>query len=1058
MRPSILACLGLVVCAAALACTHDDACDDGHPLFGGRCLDLGAAVTTRWGFAPEALQVADLDGDGSSDLIAASPTSGAVSIVWGGKDMSSGTATTWSVATAIDGLDIVDLDGDGRLDLVTAVPDADAIAVLRNRGGRELAPAELHPTAQPAPTGVRAVDLDGQAPPELVTLHRDAAVVVVQREFEIVGGARVGPGPVALADGDFDGDGRRDLAVALAEAASVQILLGDGTGDLKLGPRHAVGVAPFAVVAADFDRDGALDLATADALADAVSILYGDGTGRLRARSVWPTDPDPRALAVADDDTGGHVLYVLSNQTSTLQRLDPRRGVDRVGATRERVHALAAGDLDGDGRGELVYASGSARQLGRLDPDAQGFTLAPKWQTGRARWAFPLDLDDDGHDEIAVVPADAEDVVLDPMRTATVQLWRSDASEFTELDLSPLTQVSQVLVGELDGAPGRELVAWSSSQVIVLSAGEDGAWVPGEPIDMPYLSDVNLVDRDGDGRQEFLFELYGSKGYGGFLLHAEVAEDGSLRELATHEFDGYIGTVAAIDHDGDDDQAVLLTARLQLKFIDDDHEPRTIALDGVGNVSDFVLDDLDDDGRVDALLCSGAGLLQVGDIFGEPPSEPQRLDLVGCNQIDLHDFDGDGRRDILAELPDSSGDATRVTLTPWLRAENGGWTRLASQSVPGGVTRARLVRLDDDSWLDLLVDADGQPAQIYDMSFGTAIRADPIFAGNLGFRFVDLDGDGVLDLLGLGRAVAVARGDGDGGFSPLQQRDLAAVLPGAQQIWSAIVDDLDHDGDAELLAIAQRSEGWRSDLHAVELSDAAAPTFAPLLAMPSVFTQLTRADFDGDRNLDLLVFAGAPAPQYALLRGDAQGGFAGPEWAEIDLETAAPSIRSVDLDADGRLDLLEQRNTGFVWHAGLGDGRFAEPRLWSQLQYVQRVVGFGDIDRDGRRDLAAIVRAGLIAAHGQPDGHARPPVVLFPDATSGLVTDLDGDGQLELFAGTGDALHIGRRDLDGRLFFVRHELEVPGLGSLSAADFDGDGLRDLALFSSAGVTLARQRP
>ncbi|MCY1062216.1 VCBS repeat-containing protein [Nannocystis sp. SCPEA4] len=1056
MRPSILACLGLVVCAAALACTDDDACDDGHPLFGGRCLDLGGAVTTRWGFAPEALQVADLDDDGSPDLIAASPTSGAVSVVWGGKDMSSGTATTWSVAAAIDGLDVVDLDGDGRLDLVTAVPDADAVALLRNRGGRELAAAELHATGLPAPTGVCAVDLDGQAPPELVTLHRDERSLAVLRDLQPLTAIEIGPGPVALADGDFDGDGRRDLAVALSEAASVQLLLGDGTGDLKLGPRHAVGVAPFAVVAADFDRDGALDLATADALADAVSILYGDGAGRLRARSVWPTDPDPRALAVADDDTGGHVLYILSNQTSTLQRLDPRRGVDRVGATRERVHALAAGDLDGDGRGELVYASGSARQLGRLDPDAQGFTLAPKWQTGRARRAFPLDLDDDGHDEIAVIPADAEDAVLDIMRTATVQLWRSDASEFTEIDLAPLQDVTSVLVSELDGARGRELVAWSSGQVIVLSAGEDGAWVPGEPIDAPSFYDLNLVDRDGDSRQELLFEI-GTSITSSRILHAELAEDGSLRELASHEFDGYIGNLAAIDHDGDGDQAVLLITRGRLKFIDDDHEPRTIALDGVAIVSDFALDDLDDDGRVDALLCTSLGLLQVGDIFGEPPSEPQRLDLVGCSQIDLHDFDGDGRRDILAEQSDSSGDAIRVTLTPWLRAEDGGWTRLASQSVPGNLAQARLVRLDDDSWLDLLVDADGQPAQIYDMSFGTAIRADPLFAGNLGFRFVDLDGDGVLDLLGLGRAVAVARGDGDGGFSPLQQRDLAAVLPGAQQIWSAIVDDLDHDGDADLLAVAQRSEGWRSDLHAVEL-DGAALRFAPLLALPSAFTQLTRADFDGDRNLDLLAFAGAPAPQYALLRGDAQGGFAAPEWAEIDLESTAPSLRSIDLDADGRLDLLEQRNTGFVWHAGLGDGRFAEPRLWSQLQYVQRLVGFGDIDRDGRRDLAAIVRAGLVAAHGQPDGQARPPVVLFPDATSGLVTDLDGDGQFELFAGTGDALHIGRRDFDGRLFFVRHDLEPSGLGSISAADFDGDGLRDLALFSSAGVTIARQRP
>ena len=94
---------------------------------------------------------------------------------------------------------------------------------------------------------------------------------------------------------------------------------------------------------------------------------------------------------------------------------------------------------------------------------------------------------------------------------------------FTEIDLAPLTAVSLVLVGELDGAPGRELVAVGVGQLLVLTE-DDGTWVAGEPFEVPALAGVDLVDRDGDGRQELLFRRWAGLERGGFLVHAELAD------------------------------------------------------------------------------------------------------------------------------------------------------------------------------------------------------------------------------------------------------------------------------------------------------------------------------------------------------------------------------------------------------------------------------------------------------------------------------------------------------------------------------------------------------
>ena len=93
-----------------------------------------------------------------------------------------------------------------------------------------------------------------------------------------------GRGPVAIAVGDFNGDGTQDLATANARGSTASVLLGTGSGGFAAKTDFATGPNPRDVAVGDFNGDGAQDLATADFGGDTVSVLLGDGSGRSEKR------------------------------------------------------------------------------------------------------------------------------------------------------------------------------------------------------------------------------------------------------------------------------------------------------------------------------------------------------------------------------------------------------------------------------------------------------------------------------------------------------------------------------------------------------------------------------------------------------------------------------------------------------------------------------------------------------------------------------------------------------------------------------------------------------
>jgi len=180
----------------------------------------------------------------------------------------------------------------------------------------------------------------------------------------------VGTYPTAVAVGDFNGDGKPDLAVAnlgnaTGDNGSISILLANGNGTFQPAVNFAGGKNPSAIIAADFNGDKKLDLVVvnADGLSGEVAVLLGKGDGTLQPPVDYAAGNGANAVAVGDFN-GDHKLDL-----AVLNRLDGTVSIllgNGDGTFQSHVdyaagpgpQAIEVADLDGDGNQDLAVASG----------------------------------------------------------------------------------------------------------------------------------------------------------------------------------------------------------------------------------------------------------------------------------------------------------------------------------------------------------------------------------------------------------------------------------------------------------------------------------------------------------------------------------------------------------------------------------------------------------------------------------------------------------------------------------------------------------------------------
>lgn len=276
------------------------------------------------------------------------------------------------------------------------------------------------PAAGAAPVAFAIGDFNRDGKPDLAVVDQRSATVrimlgVANGYFEPWVEYQVGIDPVAITTADFNGDGKLDLVVAGQRSNTVQVLLGNGDGTFR-SFTTLQSQGPTALAIGDFNRDGKLDLAVANSNSNSVSIWLGLGDGSFRPALDFGVGESPSSIAVADFNRDGKLDLAVANLTSNNVSILLGTGTGLF----EPILTFAAGlnpswitlgDFNGDGKVDLAMVNATGTKstnfvstVSVLLGNGNGTFQAPLSTVagGRASFLVAADLNGDGKQDLVV--------------------------------------------------------------------------------------------------------------------------------------------------------------------------------------------------------------------------------------------------------------------------------------------------------------------------------------------------------------------------------------------------------------------------------------------------------------------------------------------------------------------------------------------------------------------------------------------------------------------------------------------------------------------------------
>jgi hypothetical protein len=1001
------------------------------------------------------LAAADLDGDGDVDIVLGEPL-GLRSFLNDGRG-----GLTFDHAVSLESpwiIDAGDADGDGDVDIVAALAGAEESFLFFNDGAGKL-------REPPSPAGRDArtfVDLDGDADLDLMSWRVVAGES--DNRFYFFGAENDGRGrfaddraihafasfPFVLRTGDFDGDGVWDAAAIEPNRSAVLLLrhqpLSDADCDRDGIPddcEEATGGCAGASTSQACDaltgrvddcnrnladdrcevRTGASADCNGNSIPDECDIAGGASDDRFANGIPDECDSDCDRDGISDrlEIAGGLPDCDENGLPDSCDLADSARfawetlAIDLLGLPDLPARALLPADLDGDGDADLVAAFGFSLEVFE-NRGAAGFAHAARHAVGSGPAALAaFDFDRDGDVDVASANA------LRSNDPGNVAVFENRGGTLVHLGNAGVGEGPMAILGLDPGA---------------------GA-LPGLAVLNRRSGDVSVLVQRAAGRFEEALRLPV-----GITPRAMAAAD--------------------LDRDGDDDLAVADAARVTLFFRSGAASFEARRLWPPFDPAGIGAADLDGDGLPELAVASSEGFEIFGNLGGGEfeiqARVKRRMAPLGFTWIDL---DGDSRADLAAELDsdqilpffnrrgaffvETPPIALPASIWIWTDLEGDGAPDVAALSERGELIVGRGVIGPGAPDCNQNGVPDG-------CDLRAALRIEEGASLPLDVRYVragDLDGDGGDDL--------VSVNDGQRGLSVFVESGGAFeragdYLPGVKVLALALLDideDLDLDLAAsmpanEVVALFNRGDGRAFAEERVRLDDRC--------------LALAAGDVLGDGGTELVVALDRwgetiedGATGQILEVWERRAGAWAPAF-QTSVGCFATDVLVVDFQGDGLRDIAVLGSGDFPSRCGQaltllsnqGGGRFTRRVVDAAAENVRidyLNIESADVDGDRLQDLMTP----LHVYFSRRGGNFEVTQSCNQSARSFTSADVDGDGDA-------DILHSlfapGRMDLfacinDGRGRFPEslkvHEERRPF--TVSAGDFDGDGLRDLVVGS-----------
>jgi len=457
----------------------------------GSNFSVGATIT-GFGISGQDVLAADLDADGDADIIAAS-----------GYALNDGTGNfAPRVVLFSTGYNytVGDLNKDGLPDIIANDGSGNGLnaRVFLGIGSglfSMLAKFELS-------VGISAMmvtDLNNDSNPDLISVGVTGSTYRSEMLFGDGTGFftntilkypfPTGYNPQDIVKGDFNKDGKIDVAICHAAANLVTVHLGEDDNRFTKTPtNYPTGTFPFQVIAADYNNDSNLDIITYNNIAGSITVLTGDGTGQFTllgninasataGRMTYGDFNKDTFIDVAVTSGAGQSLSILAGTGTGFNS-------PTVISLTEPAYEIKAIDFNKDGNPDLVtdYDSG----LGTLTGNGNGtFIIGTSRVQVSGSFFLIADINYDTH----------EDVIAFSNNASGNDFFINDGTGvFTGSSISVTLGGFPYAFEDMNGDGFKDLIVGSQSpisssggQIVVFRGTATG------------ISNSILIDQDGSG-------------------------------------------------------------------------------------------------------------------------------------------------------------------------------------------------------------------------------------------------------------------------------------------------------------------------------------------------------------------------------------------------------------------------------------------------------------------------------------------------------------------------------------------------------------------------------